>query len=90
MRIVRLNKASRKDLLDRLLKRSPNNYDQYNDTVLEIVNRVRTEGDKALFEYTNRFDCEDIHASNILVTEEGYRKPMGRLTNGFWKRSGRL
>ena len=79
MRIVRLNKASRKDLLDRLLKRSPNNYDQYNDTVLEIVNRVRTEGDKALFEYTNRFDCEDIHASNILVTEEEIQKAYGQI-----------
>lgn len=70
MRIVRLDEESRKDLLNNLLKRSPNNYDQYNDTVLEIVNRVRTEGDKALFEYTNRFDCEDINASNILVTDE--------------------
>lgn len=70
MRIVRLDEESRKDLLDHLLKRSPNNYDQYNDTVLEIVNRVRTEGDKALFEYTNRFDCEDIQASNLLVTSE--------------------
>ena len=83
MRIVRLNKASRKDLLDRLLKRSPNNYDQYNDTVLEIVNRVRTEGDKALFEYTNRFDCEDIHASNILVTEEEIQK-------AYWQIDERL
>lgn len=70
MRIVRLDESSRKDLLNNLLKRSPNNYDQYNDTVLEIVNRVRSEGDKALFEYTNRFDCENINASNILVTEE--------------------
>lgn len=70
MRIVRLDEESRKDLLNHLLKRSPNNYEQYNDTVLEIVNRVRTEGDKALFEYTNRFDCGDIDASNILVTEE--------------------
>lgn len=70
MRIVRLDEESRKDLLNHLLKRSPNNYGQYNDTVLEIVNRVRTEGDKALFEYTNRFDCEDIQASNLLVTSE--------------------
>lgn len=83
MRIVRLDEESRKDLLNHLLKRSPNNYDQYNDTVLEIVNRVRTEGDKALFEYTNRFDCEDIQASNLLVTseevEEAYDKIDARL-----------
>lgn len=70
MRIIKLDASSRQNLLDTLLKRSPNNYDQYNDAVMEIVNRVRTEGDKALFEYTNKFDCEDINASNLLVTEE--------------------
>ena len=70
MRIVRLDEASRQHLLDSLLKRSPNNYDQYNEVVLEIVNRVRTEGDRALLEYTNKFDCELIQASNIQVTEE--------------------
>ncbi|MBS6395606.1 MAG: histidinol dehydrogenase [Clostridiales bacterium] len=70
MRIVRLDEASRKDLLDHLLKRSPNNYEQFNDTVLDIVNRVRTQGDRALFELTNKFDCEGINASNIRVTEE--------------------
>lgn len=69
MRIVKLNEASRKDLLDSLLKRSPNNYEQYNDTVLDIVNRIRTEGDKALLELTNQFDCPHIDASNIRVTE---------------------
>lgn len=70
MRIVSLNEESRKEILGQLLKRSPNNYEQYNDTVMEIVERVRTEGDRALFAYTNRFDCEDIDASNIRVTEE--------------------
>ena len=70
MRIVSLNEESRKEILGQLLKRSPNNYEQYNDTVMEIVERVRTEGDRALFAYTNRFDCEDIDALNIRVTEE--------------------
>ncbi len=70
MRIVSLNEESREEILGRLLKRSPNSYEPYNDTVLEIVERVRTEGDQALFEYTNRFDCEGIHASNIRVTEK--------------------
>ena len=70
MRIVSLNEESREEILGRLLKRSPNSYEPYNDTVLEIVERVRTEGDRALFAYTNRFDCEDIDALNIRVTEE--------------------
>ena len=50
MRIVSLNEESREEILGRLLKRSPNSYEPYNDTVLEIVERVRTEGDQALFE----------------------------------------
>jgi histidinol dehydrogenase len=69
MRIVKLDQESRQDLLTHLLKRSPGNYDQYNDTVLDIVNRVRTEGDQALLEYTNRFDCESITAANLQVTK---------------------
>ncbi len=70
MRIVRLDEASGKNLKEHLLKRSPDHYGQYNDTVTEIVERVKKEGDQALFEYTRRFDCEAVDASNILVSEE--------------------
>ncbi len=77
MRIVKLDENSRKDILDNLLKRSPNHYSQYNDTVLEIVDRVRTEGDKALFEYTRKFDWEGIDASNVQVTEAEVQEAYG-------------
>ena len=69
MRIVTLSKASRQNLLDSLLKRSPGNYGQYQDTVQEIVDRVKTKGDQALFELTRKFDWEGIDASNVKVTE---------------------
>ena len=69
MRIVTLSKESRQNLLDSLLKRSPGNYGQYQDTVQEIVDRVKTEGDQALFELTRKFDWEGINASNVKVTE---------------------
>lgn len=69
MRIVTLSKESRQNLLDSLLKRSPGNYGQYQDTVQEIVNRVKTKGDQALFELTRKFDWEGIDASNVKVTE---------------------
>ena len=69
MRIVTLNKESRQNLLDSLLKRSPGNYGQYQDTVQEIVDRVKTKGDQALFELTRKFDWEGIDASNVKVTE---------------------
>ena len=79
MRIVELDEEARKGILDGLLKRSPNNYEKYNETVLEIVERVRTEGDQALFAYTNQFDCEGIDASNIQVTEAEIREAYDRI-----------
>lgn len=36
MRIVKLDEASKKNILTDLLKRSPNNYGSYNDSVNEI------------------------------------------------------
>lgn len=69
MRIVTLSKESRQNLLDSLLKRSPGNYGQYQDTVQEIVDRVKTKGDQALFELTRKFDWEGIDASNVKVIE---------------------
>lgn len=78
MRIVKLTTESKKNLLNDLLKRSPNNYTEYQDTVQEIVDNVRENGDKALFEYTKKFDKADINASNVKVTdaeiEEAYKE----------------
>lgn len=70
MRIRRLDKETRADLLENLLKRSPGNYRQYEKTVAEILERVRTEKDAALFEYIARFDGAEIHEGNIRVTED--------------------
>lgn len=69
MRIIKLNEESKKNILDDLLKRSPNNYDSYASTVQEIVNNVRENGDKAVAEYTLKFDKTEVNASNILVTK---------------------
>ncbi len=70
MRTVSLNKDSKKDLLENLLKRSPNNYEEYADKVAVILNDVKTRGDEALFEYTKKFDKADLNADNIKVTKE--------------------
>ena len=78
MRILQLEENSRKNLLDQLLKRSPNNYGEYMDRVSEIVDRVRKEGDAALFDYTSRFDGAQVTAETVRVTpgevEEAYRQ----------------
>lgn len=69
MRIERLNQDTKKNLLEDLLKRSPNSYGKYEESVREILDAVRERRDEALFEYTKRFDGADINASNILVME---------------------
>ena len=70
MRIVTLDENSKQNLLNDLLKRSPNHYGEFIDRVNDIINNVRFNGDAAIFDYTKRFDGADINASNIRVTKE--------------------
>lgn len=70
MRILHLDQETRQNLLEDLLKRSPNNYGQYEQSVAEILERVKKEGDQALFDYTKRFDRASVNEQNIRVTEE--------------------
>lgn len=70
MRIVELTESTRKNVLNDLLKRSPNNYSEYEETVNEILTAIKTEGDKALFEYTLKFDKYRLTPENIRVTPE--------------------
>ena len=70
MRKVKLTKESTKDILENLLKRSPNNYGKYEDAVTTILAKVRAEGDAALFEYTKEFDKVDVTKETIRVTQE--------------------
>lgn len=81
MRIVKLNEDSKKNILEDLLKRSPNNYDQYADSVNEILSNVKENGDKAIFDYTKKFDGADINAENILVTKEEIQEVYDSLEN---------
>ena len=70
MRIQHLDKNTKMNLLEDLLKRSPNNYGKYEQGVAEILDHVRSEKDAAVFAYTDKFDGAKIDASNIKVTEE--------------------
>lgn len=67
---MKLEESSIDNILENLLKRSPNQYDTYQDTVAEILNDVKENGDKALFAYTEKFDKAVITKDTIKVTEE--------------------
>lgn len=81
MRIIKLDESSKKNILNDLLKRSPNNYDNFADSVNAILANVKENGDKALFQYTKDFDKADINASNIKVTEKEIKEAYDRLEN---------
>ena len=70
MRKVTLTKESTRDILENLLKRSPNNYGKFESAVAEILEKVKSEGDEALFAYTKQFDKVEINKDTIRVTEE--------------------
>lgn len=70
MRIVELNEQTRNNLLENLLKRSPNSYGQYEQTVNEIISQIREKKDEALFFYTRQFDKCEITKDTIRVTAE--------------------
>ena len=70
MRIVELNEGSMKNLLEEMLKRDPNNYESYTETVQSIVDQVKAKGDEALFAFTKEFDKAEVSAETIRVGEE--------------------
>lgn len=53
-----------------LLKRPVMNTDTLRDTVLEILNRVRTEGDRAVMEYEEKFD--KVTLQSLAVSEQEF------------------
>ena len=79
MRIVQLNEETRKNILEDLLKRDPNNYTASESTVQEIVEDVRKNRDQALLDYTKKFDGADLDSSNIRVTEAEIQEAMSQV-----------
>jgi len=70
MRIVKLTEKEKADILENLLKRSPNQYGKYEDTVQEILENVKEKKDQALFDYTKQFDGAEITKETIRVKKE--------------------
>ena len=78
MRIIHQTMEEKENFFKNLLKRSPDNYGKYEDTVKAIIADIKERRDEALFEYTAKFDKADINAANIEVTdaeiEEAYKE----------------
>ena len=83
MRIITLDDRSMENILADMLKRDPNNYDSYTQTVEAIVNDVRNRRDEAVFEYTAKFDHAYLDASGIRVTEAEIQEAMEQVDAGL-------
>ena len=68
--ILKYNDEEGKKLIEGLLSRSQLEYGDVQEKVNAIIADIKANGDKALFEYTKKFDKFDVNADNILVTEE--------------------
>ena len=80
MKILTLNEENKKNILENLLKRSPNQYEAQTAVVAEILNKVKQEKDAALFAYTKQFDKTELTAENIRVTEEEIKEAYEKLS----------
>ena len=70
MRIVDPTKDAQQNILENLLKRSPNNYQEFESTVNDVIANVRERKDQAIFEYTEKFDKVALSADTIQVTQK--------------------
>ena len=70
MRIIKLNEETKKNIMSELIKRDPNQYQSYEAVVKDILDNVKLNGNKALFEYTKKFDGFDLSESNMVITRE--------------------
>ncbi|MBQ9302243.1 histidinol dehydrogenase [Butyrivibrio sp.] len=83
MRTVKLTKETKDELLGNLLKRNPGSYIEYENTVNEIINNVRENGDKALFDYTLKFDRFAVNEKTIKVTRKEIEEAYKELSDDF-------
>lgn len=83
MKIINLNENTRKELLLQLQKRSPSSYGGYEKTVNEIIENVRQHGDKALFDYTEKFDHCSLSRETVQVTREEIEETYTKISPEF-------
>ncbi len=83
MKIIELNKNNANELLNLLKSRSTNNFDAQEKIVKDVVENIKTNGDKALFDYTKQFDGFELTKDNIRVTDKEIDDAINSLPKEF-------
>lgn len=79
MRTLKLTEETKKELLGNLLNRNPGSFSEYENVVNDIIENVRNNGDKALFEYTSKFDKCDIDKDSVKVSPQEIKDAYNKL-----------
>ena len=83
MRTVKLTKEVSEDILKNLLKRSTTNYGEFEQRVAEIVDNVKENKDKALFDYTLKFDKCSLTKDTVRVSKEEIKEAYEKLDKEY-------
>lgn len=83
MRIVNLTNETKKNLLENLLKRSTNDYGEYEKTVADIIENVKANKEAAIFEYAMKFDKCELTKENFEVTRAEIDEAYEQLDDNF-------
>ena len=83
MKISKLNRENMSALLEHMQKRRPSSFPEQEAAVAKILEDVRTGGDKALFEYTMKFDHASLDADSLTVSEEEIREAYAKTGEDF-------
>lgn len=83
MKIINLTPETKSNILEDLLKRSPNQYDEYADTVAKILKEVKVNGDKAVLDYTSKFDKAFLTSESMKVKDEEIEEAYAQVDPDF-------
>lgn len=83
MRIITLNKESKQELKDALASRSTGKMVDLEKKVQDIIDDIKENGDKAVFEYTKKFDGFDLNKDNVKVSDAEIKEAFDSLDPKF-------
>lgn len=83
MKILELTTDEKTKALEALLRRSPVDYGEYEQTVRDIIDNVRKNGDRAVFSYEKQFDRCDLTPETVRVTKQELEEAYAALTPEF-------
>jgi len=79
------NKLFYKELDFILKKRSHNSSTIIDNEVYQIIQQVKSHGDKALFKYAKKFDKSSINKKNILLSKEVLKSYKNKIDDDILK-----